>query len=198
MNLIHTRTLILFLLISPYVLVCGIILGTHPTDIWYTGIRICGLWGFLSLSLGVMMNLCKKEMKTVFGQPFIAIHHVFVGAGLVLITLHPVLFALAVSDFSVFIPETSSVLSFFTHGGRVAIILIYIGFLAAIFRSALKGRWVQIHRIMYLALILGIIHANLLGEDLVDPVIRILYNVLAGAVIFTGIVKMRERSRRLK
>ena len=198
MNLILRRSLFLILLISPYVLVLGIILSTHPSEILNTGLRICGLLGFLSLSMGVIMNLLKKEIKTILGQPFLNIHHVFVLTGLVLITIHPMLFALTVSDFSVFIPDTSSILSFLTNGGRVAIILIYIGFLAAIFRSALKGSWMQIHRIMYLALILGIIHANLLGQDLVDPVIRILYNALAGAVILTGFVKMRHRYRLLK
>ncbi|PKL59640.1 MAG: hypothetical protein CVV33_06795 [Methanomicrobiales archaeon HGW-Methanomicrobiales-4] len=163
-----------------------------------TGLRFCGLFGFLSLSLGAIMNLLKKEIKTTLGQPFINVHHIFVLTGLVLITIHPVLFALSIRDFSVFIPDTSSVLSFLTNGGRVAIILIYIGFLAAVFRSALKGRWVQIHRFMYLALIFGVIHANLLGQDLSDPIIRILYNVLAGVVILTGILKMRHRHRLMK
>jgi DMSO/TMAO reductase YedYZ heme-binding membrane subunit len=173
-------------------------MNTHPNDILNTGIRFCGLFGFLSLSLGAIMNLLKKEIKTTLGQPFITIHHFFVLAGLVLITIHPVLFGLSIRDFSVFIPDTSSILSSLTNGGRIAIILIYIGFLAAVFRSALNGRWVQIHRVMYLALILGIIHANLLGQDLSDPIIRALYFLLAGAVIFTGIIKMRDRNRLMK
>jgi len=193
MSLILRRALFIILLISPYLLVAGIIMSTHPSDLLYTGIRVCGLFGFLSLSLGVIMNLLKKGIKTTLGRPFITLHHLFTVSGLVLITVHPVLFALSIKDFSVFIPDTSSALSFLTNGGRVAIILIYIGFLAALFRSVLKGRWVQIHRVMYLALILGVIHANLLGQDLIDPVIRVLYNAFAGAVILTGLVQMRHR-----
>lgn len=198
MNLFTRRCLFVLLLMSPYILVSGIIMNTHPGDVLNTGLRLCGLFGFLSLSLGACMNLLKKEIRTTLGQPFIHVHHIFVLTGLVLITIHPVLFALSISSFSVFIPVTSSVLSFLANGGRVAILLIYIGFLAAVFRSVLKGRWVQIHRIMYLALILGVIHANLLGEDLPDPVIRILYNGVAGVVILTGIIKMRHRHQLMK
>ena len=195
MNPLLRRPLFIIFLICPYILVFGIIMNTHPGNVLNTGIRFCGLYGFLSLSLGVIMNLLKKEINAILGQPFINIHHVFVLTGLVLITIHPVLFALSIKHFAVFIPDTSSLFSFLTNGGRVAIILIYIGFLAALFRSALKGRWIQIHRVMYLALILGVIHANLLGQDLSDPIIRIIYNILTGAVIFTGIVKKRYRYR---
>ncbi|MFH0966165.1 MAG: hypothetical protein V1862_00570 [Methanobacteriota archaeon] len=198
MSLLLRRSLFFILLLSPYILVFGIIMNTHLNDVLTTGLRFCGLFGFLSLSLGAIMNLLKKEIRTIFGQPFIHVHHIFVLTGLVLITVHPVLFALSIGDFSAFIPDTSSILSFLTNGGRVAIILIYIGFLAAVFQSAFRGRWVQIHRIMYLALILGVIHANLLGQDLSDPIIRILYNALAGAVIVTGILKMRHRHRLIR
>lgn len=195
MNLSLRRSLFIFLLMSPYILVFVVIMNTHPGDILNTGLRFCGLFGFLSLSLGAIMNLLKKEIKVILGQPFINVHHIFVLTGLVLITIHPVLYALSLRDFSVFIPDTSSFLSFLTNGGRVAIILIYIGFIAAIFRSVLKGRWVQLHRVVYLALILGVIHANLLGQDLPEPIIRIVYNSIAGVVILTGIIKMRQRYR---
>ena len=195
MNPLLRRSLFILLLICPYVLVFGVIISTRPGDLFYTGIRFCGLFGFVSLSLGVIMNLLKREIKTSFGQPFMRIHHIFVLSGLVLITVHPVLLAISIRDFSVFLPETSSVSVFLTNGGRVAIILIYIGFLAAIFRSILKGRWIQIHRIMYLALVLGFVHANLLGQDLSNPIIRILSIVMVGTIIITGIVKMRQRHR---
>ncbi|MDD1730152.1 MAG: hypothetical protein LUQ50_13920 [Methanospirillum sp.] len=139
------------------------------------------------------MNLLKKEIKSAFGYAFITIHHIFVLTGLVLITIHPLVLALSFNDLSVFIPNISSVYIFLANGGKIAIILIYLGFFAAIFRSALKKRWVQIHRIIYLALMFGIIHANLSGEDLFDPVIRIMLNGIAGIVLITGIVKMRNR-----
>lgn len=198
MNLFLKRSLFIILLICPYILVFGIIMNANPGDVSNTSLRFCGLFGFLSLSLGAIMNLLRKEIRTTLGQPFIRVHHVFVITGIILITIHPVIFAFSLGDFTVFIPKTSSILAFFTNGGRVAIILIYVGFLAAVFRSALKGRWIQIHRIMYLALILGIIHANLLGQDFSDPVIKILYNAIAGIVIITGIIKMRHRHRLLK
>lgn len=193
MNPASRRFLFVILLICPYILVFGIIMNTHPDDAVYTGIRLCGLFGFLSLSIGAMMNLLKREIRTLLGHPFLRVHHLFVLTGLVLITMHPLLYALSARDISVFIPDITSLFLFLMNGGRVAIILIYIGFLAVIFKTALKGRWVQIHRVMYLALILGIIHANILGQDLTDPVIRILYNAIAGGVVLTGIIQMRNR-----
>lgn len=197
MNIYIRRSLFIFILLCPYILVFLSVENTHPDDIVYAGLRLSGLFGFLSLSLGVIMNLFKKEMKTTFGRPFMVIHHFFAISGLILITIHPVLLAFATMDLSVFIPITSSVLIFLVNGGRVAIILLYLGFLTAVFRSAFKGSWIQIHRIMYLALILGIIHANLLGQDLADPVIWFVVNTLAGIAIITGIMKMRNRHRLL-
>jgi methionine sulfoxide reductase heme-binding subunit len=193
MNLKFRRLLFIILLICPYFLVFGIIMNTHPGDSLNTALRFSGLFGFLSLSLGVIMNLLKKEIKSVIGQPFIIVHHIFVITGLILITIHPLSLALSFNDFSIFIPDTSSVYLFLLNGGRFAIFLIYLGFFAAVFRSVLKGRWIQIHRIVYLALILVIIHANLIGEDLFDPVIRVLFNVIAGIVIIAGLVKIRAR-----
>ena len=193
MNLPQKRLFLIIILIIPYILTIGVILNSGTGDLAYTLLRSCGLLGFLSLSLGVMINLGKKEMKPLLGKPFIAIHHLLVLTGLVLITLHPVILAFLVSDLSVFIPDISSMPAFLTQGGRVAIVLIYIGFLAAVFRSALRGRWILIHRIMYPAFLLGIIHANLAGGDLSNPVIKIMYNGIAAGVIITGMIQWRSR-----
>jgi len=195
MDLKIRRFLFIISLICPYILLFVIIMNSYQGDILNSSIRLSGLIGFLSLSLGVIMNLLKKEIKSILGQPFITIHHVFVLSGLVLITIHPLLIAISFADFSVFIPDTSSAYVFLMNGGRFAILLIYLGFFAAVFRSVLRGRWVLIHRIIYLALILGIIHANLLGEDLYYPLIQILLDALAGIVIITGIIKLRFRHR---
>ena len=189
------RSWFFVLLISPYVLVFFLLMISRPGDPVSFTMRVSGLFGFLSLSMGILMNLLKKEIKTILGFPFITAHHVLVIVGLILITLHPVILALWTSDLSVFVPETSSLSSFLTSGGRVAFILIYIGFFAAIFRSALKGRWVYIHRVVYLAMILGIAHANLIGQDLMSPMIFILYNGIAAGVVITGIIQVRHRRR---
>ena len=193
MDLMLKRFLFIFILICPYILVFCIMVQTGPVDPLNTALRFCGLFGFLSLSLGVFMNLLKKELKTILGQPFINIHHIFVLTGLILITLHPVIFALSIGTLSFFIPDFTSFPSFSINIGRIAIILIYIGFLAALLRTVLKRKWVTIHRIVYLAFVLAIIHANLIGEDLSNPVIRILYDGIACGIIITGIIKIRQR-----
>jgi DMSO/TMAO reductase YedYZ heme-binding membrane subunit len=178
------------------VLVVGIILNTGIPDPALAALRLSGLLGFLSLCLGAIIHLARKNIKSLFGRPFIKIHHLFVISGLILITIHPVILALAYANFSVFIPDTSSVSGFLTNGGRIALILIYIGFLASIFRSVLRGRWIEIHRIMYPALVLGIIHANLIGEDLADPIILVLFNGIAGVVLLAGIIKIFHRLKK--
>jgi len=196
MNSSFKRRLIIILLIIHYTAIIAVVMNTGIGDLTSGALRLCGLLGFLSLSLGAIITLLKSEIKRVLGKPFIKIHHVFVITGLVLITIHPVILALAVGNPFIFIPDTSSISAFLVNGGRIAIILIYAGLLAWIFRSTLKGRWVQIHRIMYGALLLGIIHANLLGEDFTNPLIRILYNCIAGTVLLTGLIKVEYWYRR--
>ncbi len=196
MDLRLRRTLFLLILLAPYVIVSGIVISTGSEEPAGLLIRLCGLCGFIALSTGAILTILRDEIRTTLGQPFIRVHHIFVLAGLLLITLHPVLIALRFQNAAIFIPTFSSVTAFFQNGGRVAILLIYTGFLAAVFQAALKGRWLTIHRIMYPALILGIIHANFVGQDLENPVIRWLCNLMAILVIATGVMKAVQRYRR--
>lgn len=182
-----------------YGIVTGIVvytdLGGDPT---YTLFRILGLLGFLSLSGAVIMNLFKPDLQRILGKPFLPVHHTFAITGLILITLHPVLYAILTSDLTVFIPDTSSVYLFFASGGRVAIILMYVAFLAALFRSALSSRWKPIHRLVYPALIIAVIHANMMGATFQNPLIFLIYNGLALMILGTGLVKWNRRRHKVK
>jgi len=194
MDPLFRRYLFILLIVCPYIIILGAVI-TSGGDWSSLPVRLCGLAGFISLCLGAILTFIRTNIRSLTGQPFLRIHHLLVLAGLVAITIHPLLIALRFQSAAVFIPDLSSLLSFLAQGGRVAIILIYIGFLAAIFRSALHGRWQMIHRLMYPAIILGVIHANLLGQDFLNPAVRWLCNLLAFLVIMTGVAGVVRRHR---
>jgi len=162
----------------------------------YTILRIAGLWGFLSLSCSVIMNLFKPELRNLLGKPFLSVHHLFAVTGLLLITLHPIMFLLLSADPSALFPDLSSPYLFFINGGRVALIIIYAAFFAGLFRIKIGTRWKIIHQLVYPALLLAIIHANLIGSTFQNPVIRVIYNGLAIAIIITSILRMFRHRRK--
>ncbi|HWQ65262.1 MAG TPA: hypothetical protein VN372_00150 [Methanospirillum sp.] len=163
----------------------------------YTFLRLAGLLGFLSLSCAVIINLYKPEMKQIFGRPFLPVHHFFALSGLILITLHPILVVLLSSNLTIFLPDFSSFVAFFSNGGRIAIILIYLVCIAGLLRLSFQNKWKFVHRLIYPALVIAIVHANLMGATFQNPLIWLLYNGLAGAVLVTGIIKvLRRREKR--
>lgn len=172
-----------------------IIAGSETSWSLYTLLRIAGVWGFISLSFGALLNMNKNAVRSQFGKPFLTIHHIFAISGLILITLHPVLYAYLAMDPGVFIPDTSSLYDFLATGGRIAFILIYLAFCAGIFRMALKSRWRFIHGLVYPALILAVVHANLIGQTMVSPVVSVIINGLA---LLVGITFVMVRIRRIR
>lgn len=189
------RNGIIALILIPYILVIVIVLQESSGDPLYTLLQLCGLCGFLSLSGAVLLNLNKPALQKVLGKPFLPIHHFFAISGLTLITLHPVLFILLTSDMTALIPTVSSAYLFFANGGRVAIILMYLVFLAALLKGVLGSRWKMIHRLAYPALIFAFIHASLIGSTLAHPVIRMVFILLIVIILGTGIVKVMRRRR---
>lgn len=183
------------LILIPYILIIAIVLQGGSGDPLYTLLQLCGLCGFLSLSGAVLLNLNKPVLQKILGEPFLRIHHFFAISGLVLITLHPVLFILLTSDIAVLIPSFSSIYLFLANGGRVAIILLYLVFLAALLKGVLGSRWKIIHRLTYPALFFAFIHANLIGSTFGHPFIRIVFILLIVLILGTGLVKLMRRRR---
>lgn len=177
--LVYTGICILFLI------PLFIISGQETSWSLYTLLRIAALWGFISLSIGITLNLLKRKVKSHLGKPFLKIHHYFVIAGLVFVTMHPVLFAYIAHDFRVFIPDISSWDSFFATGGRTAILLFYAAFLAGLFRMTIKKQWKYIHMLVYPAIIIAAIHAILMGQSMTSPVIFFLIICLTIFVCIT-------------
>lgn len=183
------------LILIPYILIIAIVLQEGSGDPLYTLLQLCGLCGFLSLSGAVILNINKPVLQKILGEPFLRIHHFFAISGLVLITLHPVLFILLTSDMAVLIPSFSSIYLFLANGGRVAIILLYLVFLAGLLKGVLGSRWKIIHRLTYPALLLAFMHASLIGSTLGHPVIRMVFILLIVLILGTGLIKVMRRRR---
>jgi hypothetical protein len=151
-------------------------------------IRLFALWGYLFMAIAAMMSPFIKEINQFFGRPFIKIHHIFAFAGLCLITLHPVLFAIYSSTTTVFVPIFSSWYDFWLFAGRPSLIILYIALIAILFRRKIKP-WRIIHALMHLMLLLGFVHGVLIGTDFAVKAVLIIYSVLFAGVIASFTLK---------
>ena len=106
------------------------------------------------------------------------IHHAFSILGIVFITLHPVFNAVQRLSLSVFVPRFDSWDLFWRLAGRPAFIILYISVLAAILRAKVPKYWRPFHALMYVVLLFGIVHANLIGDDFENLGIMIIFNAL--------------------
>ncbi len=159
-------------------------------------IRILALTGFFCIFVSILSSAYLRELVQTFGQPFIKLHHLVSIAGLVAIGLHPISAALNLATASVFLPDFSSWTNFLTNGGRLAIYLLAIGSLAAVFRKAVGDRWRVVHILNYVAFGLGITHANLLGGNFQNPILHVISILMALAVVAVFVVRRVRAARK--
>jgi DMSO/TMAO reductase YedYZ heme-binding membrane subunit len=62
--------------------------------------------------------------------------------------------------------------------GRPAFIILYVAVLATILRAKAPKYWRAFHALMYVVLLFGIVHANLIGDDFENLGIMIIFNAL--------------------
>jgi hypothetical protein len=164
--------------------------ATSPSDPFTLFIRLLALNGYIAVAVAAIMDPFIKELTLFLKKPFLKIHHYFAAAGLVLITLHPILVATQIMNLAILLPNVQSVYLFFVFGGSVALIAIYVAFVGVLLRRKIVAYWRYIHMLMYLALLFGVVHANLLGQDLMGNIaIRLIYNALFATVLFAFILK---------
>lgn len=185
MNQKINQILCVFIVLFLFLIPVFIVISDEISINLYTLLRISALTGFISLALAAVLNLNKKMVKRLLGKPFLKVHHYFAFTGLILITLHPILYAVLAQSLSVFIPVFSSAHEFLEYGGRVSFILIYIAFIAGLLRSALKRRWKLIHILMYPALIIAAFHANFIGQTMQSAPVVAIINGLTLLVVAT-------------
>ncbi|NVO66324.1 hypothetical protein [Methanofollis tationis] len=176
----------LFVIVS----VAAVMRGGAPLDL---AVRLFALNGFVALALAASMSPFLREIRQVFGRPFIYVHHTFAAFGLTAILLHPVAAAVMAGSLSGFIPVFSSLQAFLALGGRVAFYLILVAVAAAALRNRYPAAWRPVHMLMYVALALGLVHAVLIGTDLVHPVVRGVLYALFVMVVAALLLKRRQR-----
>jgi len=164
--------------------------GGAPLDL---AVRLFALNGFVALALAASMSPFLREIRQVFGRPFILVHHFFAAFGLISILLHPVAAAVRAGSLSVFIPVFSSLQAFLALGGRVAFYLILIAVAAAVLRNRYPAAWRPFHMLMYAALAFGLVHAALIGSDLVNPAVRGVMYALFVVVMAALLLKRRQQ-----
>lgn len=147
-------------------------------DVFSFFIRLGALFGFTSMFIATTMSPFMVQLYKIFGQPFVKLHHLYTIFGLIMVTLHPVVFAIARLNILVFIPDVSSWISFWELAGRPAIYLIYIASLAAILRTKMKKNWRFFHYLNYVALIFAYVHGVLIGTDFQNLGIFIIFTAM--------------------
>jgi predicted ferric reductase len=168
-------------------------------ELAHLAVRFFGLYGFLFLSVATLITPFLKEITQAFGKPFLKVHHSFSLLGIIFITLHPIFNAIEYLSLSVFVPRFDSWLLFWRLAGRPAFIILYIALFAAVLRRRVPKYWRAFHALMYVVLLFGIVHANLIGDDFENLGVMIIFNALFLASLASFALKRyRNYSRRLK
>ena len=141
-------------------------------------VRLFGLYGFLFLGVATLITPFLAEVTRVFGRPFLNVHHAFSVFGIAFITLHPVFNAVQRLSLTVFVPRFDSWELFWMLAGRQALIILYVALLAVFLRKKIPKYWRPFHALMYVVLLFGIVHANLIGDDFANLGIMLIFDAL--------------------
>ena len=164
--------------LSLYIVILVFFLLTPFTDGFNFVIRFGAIFGFTSMFIATMMTPFVVQLYKIFGKPFIKMHHIYSITGLILVTIHPIAFAIFRLDITVFIPDFNSWYGFWSLGGRLALILIYIAVIGAVLRKKIKKNWRIIHILNYVALFLAYVHGVLIGTDFQNIGILIIFTIM--------------------
>jgi DMSO/TMAO reductase YedYZ heme-binding membrane subunit len=158
-------------------------------------IRTFALLGYLCVFAAAVSALYMRELFRFFGRPFVKVHHAVTVSGLILLALHGLIVAINLGP-NVLVPKFGSLRLFFTWGGPIALYLIGLASLAALFRtSSLRKQWRYLHWLNYLAFLLATTHAILLGSEFRSTAMRAIPIVLALALVAAFVLKRRQRGK---
>ena len=160
-------------------------------------IRTAGLMGYLCVFAAIVSSAYVVQLVRFFGRSFVKLHHVVSIAGLVLITLHPLVVSWSLLNHQVLMPSTQSWYSFFAYGGSVAWYLIGAAALIAALRKRIGKPWKLLHALNYAAFWLATVHGWLVGTNVQGPVVRVIFALLALTVLWV-LVQRRLADRRRK
>ncbi len=171
------------------------VLFRNPAPALSMAVRATALFSYTAVFLAILSTEYLREMRKLFGKSFLTVHHILAVAGLILMSLHAVLFALLAQDVRVFLPRFDSLRVFLALGGRPSLYLFVLATLAAVVRGRIRNIWRVIHWLNYLAFALAFAHSWLLGTDVSNPLLRPVWAVLSGIILAVFIRKRVLRSR---
>ena len=127
--------------------------------------RGAALTGYGFIFLSILSSACTRQLRHLFGRPFVQMHHILALTGLTLATLHPIAFALDAGTPGVLIPKLESWNGLMRRAGCPAWGLLITAAAAALWRKPSGKRWRMVHLLTYLAFVFITVHAMLLGSD---------------------------------
>jgi predicted ferric reductase len=172
----------------------AILLSLQPRTPLYAFLHATALVGYLMIFFASLSSIYLRQLVRWLGRPFIETHHIISITGLVMITLHPILVAIAFASPSVFVPLFNSLSIFFQNAGRLGWYLLIVASLVAVFRKAIGRNWRYVHWLTYITFWLGTIHAILIGPDVQNWPTRIVFIALALVLVYV-IIKRRTPSK---
>jgi DMSO/TMAO reductase YedYZ heme-binding membrane subunit len=188
----HIR-LLFYVAVALYSLIVVYVLARTPAPLAYNLARAAALFGYGTLFVTILSHEYMREMRKLFGKPFMTVHHILAVTGLVLVILHPVLMAIMMGDPRQFVPRFDSLRTFLTLGGRAALYLILIAALAAVVRRRLKDTWKVVHWLNYAAFVLIFAHSWLLGGNVSTSILKFVSPLMLLTVV---VVFLRKRLAR--
>ncbi|RXE55261.1 hypothetical protein ABH15_10785 [Methanoculleus taiwanensis] len=195
-----TRSGLLFaaVILALYAGITAAVLTSPYGDPLNVMVRLLALWGFIALSIATILTPFLRDIRRVFGRPFLAVHHTFAAVGILLPTLHPVAAAINAADLAVFIPVFSPWTTFWVLAGRPALYILYIALAGVLLRTYIREYWRWVHGLMYVALVLAVVHGNLIGTDFQSPIVRWTINTLFVLTIATFVIRRWQMMTRAK
>ena len=193
--------LLSYLAVALYSVIVVYLLSRTSAPLAYNLARAAGLFGYGALFVTILSHEYRREMRKLFGRPFVTVHHILAVTGLVLVILHPVLMAIFMRDPRQFVPRFDSLRTFLLLGGRPALYLILIAVLAAavrpggrrpngVVRRRLKDTWRLIHWLNYVAFVLVFAHSWLLGRNVSSSMLKFVWPLMLVIVV---VVFLRKR-----
>jgi len=177
--------------------VAGAVVALDPLSASTEGvIRVAAVSGYLTIFLAVLSSNYMRELTRFFGRAFVRVHHVASLTALVALLVHAATVVWRAGSVSVVVPLLSSARAFFSQGGRPALWLILIAAAVALLRKKIGTQWKMIHRLNYLAFLLGTIHAQMLGRNFQHLAVRIVSAAMAASVVVVFVLKRRTEARR--
>lgn len=151
--------------------------------------RGAGLIGYVALFLAILSHEFMKEMRQLYGRPYLNVHHWLARVALALALLHPLIMVLMTKDPSAFVPRFDSLRIFLALGGRPALYLILIATAAGFLRTRIKSFWKYVHWLNYVAFFLILAHSWLLGSNASSGILSVLFPAMALIVVVVFVRK---------